>query len=94
MQPPRFRALLKICPVENLFPLLDHNALASKSILCKHCIGGGHFLVVDCDAALLNQTPSLAVGGAQAAGHQQRQNANFTVCELSGVQSRGRHIRR
>ncbi len=64
--------------MEDLLALFDDHAVAAAELHLNQVTSmDGHLLIVDSDAALLDQTPGLAVGGAQAAGHQQGQMASI-----------------
>ena len=66
-------------PVEHLLALLDNHAVAGKLLLIEGHCDGRHLLVVDGHAALLDQPPGFAGGSAQAAGHQQFDDADFAI---------------
>ena len=68
--------------MEDLFAFFDDHAVALEVALIEGHVDGGHLLVIDGHAALLDQPPGLAVGGAQAAGHQEIDGADLAVLEL------------
>ena len=53
-----------------------------QSLQLNLALDVGHLLAADGDAALLHQPPGLALGGAQAAGHQQASERRSAVLEL------------
>ena len=65
--------------MEDLLALLDDHAVSGELRLIEGHIDGRHLLIIDSHAALLDQTAGLAVGGAQAAGHQQLDGTDLTI---------------
>ena len=65
--------------MEHFFTLLDDHTVTGELGLVKGHVNGRHLLVIDGHAALLDQTAGLAVGGAQAAGHQQLDGTDLTI---------------
>ena len=65
--------------MEDLLALLDDHAVSGELRLIEGHINGRHLPIIDSHAALLDQAAGLAVGGAQAAGHQQLDGTDLTI---------------
>ena len=74
-----------------LFALFYHNAFC-QSPGGQGCGGVGHFLPVQRDATLLDQTARFPLAGGQAAGHKGIQNAERTGLQIACFQNSGGHI--
>ena len=77
--------------MEYLLTLTDLNAFL------QHFLGNrkssiGHLLIVDENAALLNQLTGLLVGGSQAAQNHQIQKTDLAVHQLVGSDFGGGHV--
>ena len=79
--------------MEDLFALFNNNSIAGEIVLLKN-VGNLRLFLAHSDAALLHQTPCLAVRSAEAASRQQIQNADFSVLELRIRQNGGGHVLR
>ena len=67
--------------MEDLFTLADHQTLAGKLFQAEGRINRGDLLIVDHNTALLDETASLTVAGAQAALDQQRNDADLSAAQ-------------
>ena len=78
--------------MEDLLALLDDDAVSGELRLIEGHVNGRHLPVIHGHASLLDQPPGFAVGGTQAAGHQQFNGADFSVGKPCLRQLGGGHI--
>ena len=78
--------------MEDLLALLDDNTVGKEHLAAKLLVNIRHFLVIDGNAALMNQTTSFALGRRQAALDQEVHNADLAAAKVIIGQLSGRHV--